>query len=36
MESEITLIVIKATSGNIFGILTEQEWHSKGDSVTNP
>ncbi len=31
-----TLTVIKAKSGNVFGGFTEQEWHSRGDYVTDP
>jgi hypothetical protein len=31
-----TLTVIKAKSGNIFGGFTEQEWHSRGEFVTDP
>jgi len=31
-----TFTVIKAESGNVFGGFTEQEWHSRGDYVTDP
>ena len=31
-----TLTVIKAKSGNVFGGFTEQEWHSRGEFVTDP
>ena len=31
-----TLTVIKSKSGNVFGGFTEQEWHSRGDDVTDP
>jgi hypothetical protein len=31
-----TLTVIKAKSGNIFGVFTEQEWNSNSEFITDP
>ncbi len=31
-----TLTVIKSQNGNVFGGFTEQEWHSRGEYVSDP